>query len=344
MGMTAKNVTVEQALEAIEAAAGRFSGANVVLQVEDGVAASDRSIAGHLQVGDQTLPVRASLTNQASSRAVGRLASESQDDALQLLIAPYVGPGVAKVARQAGIGFVDLVGNAFIDAGTLHLSIEGRQPRRSREGDANLFSPKASRVLRVMLHAPERAWRQAELVESAVISRGYVSRIVNELLDIGLAEQSDRRISLVDPEALLDLWATNYSVRIEWQRWRLPVGVMEGMANRLAEKCAREDIPMAFTGLRAASLIAPWSSAWTTHLYAGAGVRELLQGIGATEVATGANLMVNSPPWDGGVFFDMPDIDAPPIVHPIQIYLDLWRMGDRGRQAAQVLREECLDF
>jgi len=80
------------------------------------------------------------------------------------------------------------------------------------------------------------------------------------------------------------------------------------------------------------------------QVYADEDIHDVLDGMSATPVVGSGNIMINSPPWDEGVFLGSQAIEGVCIVHPVQVYLDLWRLGDRGREAAEVLRRQCLGF
>ena len=80
------------------------------------------------------------------------------------------------------------------------------------------------------------------------------------------------------------------------------------------------------------------------EFYGDAGLMALLTRIGAMPAPGAGTLLVNAPPWDEGVFMDTREVDGVWIVHPVQLYLDLWRLGDRGREAAGFLRREYIDF
>jgi hypothetical protein len=69
-----------------------------------------------------------------------------------IFAAPYISPAAAEVCKQNGIGYLDLAGNCLLSFGTIHIQREGR-PNSSfeRREYRSLYSPKAERILRVLL-------------------------------------------------------------------------------------------------------------------------------------------------------------------------------------------------
>lgn len=70
--------------------------------------------------------------------------------------------------------------------------------------------------------------------------------------------------------------------------------------------------------------------------------REVLQSIGAKEVDSGANVVVLEAA-DEGVFDGASQSgEGAPMTSALQSYLDLWKAGGRGEEAATAIFEQCL--
>ncbi|MEA3399875.1 MAG: type IV toxin-antitoxin system AbiEi family antitoxin [Armatimonadota bacterium] len=348
--MSAREITIQDAVAAVQRAFAAIPESEVALAPSRTLQGVAPNLAGHVEVASRSIPLAVTVKNQASTRAVTEVAHasgspQSQPEPIRLLVAPYVGPRVAKAAREAGIAYVDLAGNAFVHHGSLHLSVEGREPPPAPDRHVSLFSPKASRIVRLLLYNPDRPMRQIDIADATGVSEGYVSQVVSELIDSALAERRDSAVQLLDPGEMLDLWCAEYQLRrISWQQWHVPVEELHDVAPRLSQLAREAKSRIAFTGLRAASLIAPYGFGGVTHVFASEAVADLLRELAVTPVATGGNLLVNAPPWDAGVFLGAEEVRSVLIAHPIQIYLDIWALGGRGREAAEVLREECIAF
>jgi len=98
--------------------------------------------------------------------------------AIPVFIAPYLSPEAQILCREQGVGFLDFEGNARLvfDGVFIERLVPGR-PTVDRRELRSIFKPKAAQVLRVMLRAPERSWRVAELAEAAAVSLGHISNI-----------------------------------------------------------------------------------------------------------------------------------------------------------------------
>jgi hypothetical protein len=72
-----------------------------------------------------------------------------------VVMAPYISPEGAEICLQEGFGFADLAGNCRLSFDQVFISKEGKTNPFNRKRDLrSLYSPKAERVLRVLLSAP----------------------------------------------------------------------------------------------------------------------------------------------------------------------------------------------
>ena len=85
--------------------------------------------------------------------------------------AVYIGPQSARILKSNGLGFVDLSGNCYLAFENVLIEKEGkRNVRPSTRPLRSLFAPRATRVVRVLLIEPARAWRLEELGKAAGVS------------------------------------------------------------------------------------------------------------------------------------------------------------------------------
>ncbi|MGB9006505.1 MAG: hypothetical protein WCB96_12340, partial [Candidatus Aminicenantales bacterium] len=87
--------------------------------------------------------------------------------------APFISKESAAICLQNGIGYIDLAGNCLFNFDNLYLSIQGK-PNLNRVSRFlhSIFTPVASRALRVMLVNPKREWLVQELAREAEMSLG----------------------------------------------------------------------------------------------------------------------------------------------------------------------------
>src|SRR5947208_5329218 len=80
--------------------------------------------------------------------------------------AVYIGPQSARILKSNNLGFVDLSGNCYLAFENVLIEKEGkRNVRPSTRPLRSLFAPRATRVVRVLLVEPGRAWRLEERSE-----------------------------------------------------------------------------------------------------------------------------------------------------------------------------------
>src|SRR6266849_1027004 len=86
----------------------------------------------------------------------------------------YIGPQSARILKSNNLGFVDLSGNCYLAFENVLIEKEGkRNVRPSTRPLRSLFAPRATRVVRVLLIEPGRAWRLEELGKAAAVSLGH---------------------------------------------------------------------------------------------------------------------------------------------------------------------------
>jgi hypothetical protein len=273
------------------------------------------------------------------------------EDAAAVLVAPYVSPDMARECRDAGIGYIDNAGNCYLTFGTVYIRRDGKpNPIRRDPSLRTLFSPKAERVLRVLLTYPNRSWRTVQLANEATVSTGQIAKIKKALIAQDMIDEVDG-IVLTKPSALLDLWAKDYARRpdekIGMTTQYYVMDSLQELENKLAK--ALHEIPdfpvdsLALSGLSAANRLAPYTrSPRLSICIHNVAVRVFLESLlSLTQVESGANVLL-SIPYDEGVFYGTEMVQGLPVPSPIQVYLDAYRLGGRAREGAEHLRNEVL--
>lgn len=305
-----------------------------------------------LKVGDHVFAIELKATARSAAvahaaRRAREWAAKREDDPrpIPLVVVPYMGEEVAYVCREAGAGYLDLSGNAYIHAPGIRVHIEGKPNRfLSRGRPPSAFAPRSERVTRVLLSTRGRWMLQKDLVRETGLGRGYVSRIVRRLgSDILIERDSRGAVRPRDPKLLLDAWRAEYEFS-KHHVLQLHLAARDGMelASTVAGELSRKKLEYAMTGLPAAWLYEPFAEFRLVAVY----VRELpepkwLQKIGAREESRGANLWVVVP-RDPGVFYGAGVVRRIRCVSPLQVYLDLKGMPERAQEAAEALRKKRL--
>ncbi|VTU45489.1 hypothetical protein SRS16P2_00173 (plasmid) [Variovorax sp. SRS16] len=269
-------------------------------------------------------------------------------DATPVFIAPYLTPEAQALCREQDVGFMDLEGNARLVFDGIFIERQvASKPVAERRELRSLFKPKSAQVLRAMLRDPHRAWRVTELAQVADVSLGHVSNVRTGLLDREWAQVSDEGLYLSEPDALLDEWCDAYEPpagrRMSFYT-TLHGSSLEEAARRVLH-VDRESGLAVFASFSAAHWLAPYGRTGMQYFYADdAGLERLHEGLKLSSSSKGENVTVTVLK-DLGVFRDSVE-PAPGVVctNPVQTYLDLAAAGERGREAADHLRQERLTW
>lgn len=263
------------------------------------------------------------------------------DPVYPILIAPFISESVAQRCEEEQIGYLDLAGNGNLEFGGIWIHRQGI-PRKYKElrPQKSLFTPKASRILRVLLQGPLRAYKVEELAQAANVSLGLVSKVRKLLLDQELVVETQDGIALSQPDALLDAWvkADDWAKRTEVREYSLlphhPPEVAAQVAKLLEGK------KHAFTQWFGAFLRQPYTLPVLTTMYVEDFPDEevLKKELGARRVESGGRLRLVRP-VDEGVFQCLQEIQGKKVVCDVQLYLDVIAAGLRGDEAASELRK-----
>jgi len=258
-----------------------------------------------------------------------------------VFMAPYISPRSAEICINDDIGYLDFAGNSRLSFGPFYIEKSGNpNPFIKKRELVSLFSPKASRVLRVLLNNPDRKWKMRELADESRVSIGQVANVKKRLLDREWI--ADREgIALIEPWALLDEWTKNYNYRKNGVVSFYSLKPIVEIEAEIAEKCKEKGAEFALTGFSGAARFSPAVRYNRVMAYVGGEVEELASSLNFKEVASGANVVILKP-HDYGVFLGSAEVDEIKVVSPIQIYLDLTGIKGRGEEAAEALLREVI--
>ena len=296
-----------------------------------------------VELGDRQADLLTGFLAVPYPSGLKRLVAANPD--LEAVIVERIPPGLDQAARELGLSYLDIHGYGRItQPGLVYFAPPGpddKGPTKTR--GPSPFAPKASRVLRSLLADHEREWRLSDLAKTTTLNPGNVHRVLNRLMDDGYVERDDDSYLLADPGALLDAWAENGApVR---ERTAIPVkGDLRPAAEGLLERFHGHAV---ISGELAAELLAP-------HLPAAGAVIHCLD---PQEWARIDLEEIEPPPpafrAPGRILLDLPDagvaqfgseVSELPLVGAAQLYVDLYKQPTRGRQAAQEVRRQLLDF
>ena len=104
--------------------------------------------------------------------------------AYPIFIAPYISPVAAEICGEYKAGYLDFAGNCRLAFDSVFIQKAGfPNPTAASRDLRSLYSPKAERVLRVLLACGPRMWRTQALADAAQVSLGQVASVKKLLAD-----------------------------------------------------------------------------------------------------------------------------------------------------------------
>lgn len=306
-----------------------------------------------LQLCADNTPFLIEYKAQASSEAVGAAiqhirafkAESEKENVLPLLVVPFMWNVGRRLCQEAGISWMDLSGNAWIWEGGFRVSVLGRPNAYKQKGSpTNLFAPKSSRVVRILLESFPQPILQKELPELTGLGKGYISRILSRLAD-GFFIEKDKNgaISVSEPNLLFDAWREAYEFeKHSVRKGHLAGKTSQGILQSLSRALAQRQILHAATGLASAWLYTHFAGFRVSTVY----LSDFLPDqewneIGIRWEERGSNIWLVQPD-DEAVFQGRTEIDRIPCVSPLQTYLDLKSHPERAEEAAEEIRNRLL--
>ncbi len=266
---------------------------------------------------------------------------DSFPNAYSVFMAPYISPQAADICLEDGVGYIDFAGNSYLSFGQVYIDQTGRpNPFKTRRDLTSLYSPKASRVLRVLMNNPGRRWKMQDLATEAGVSLGQIANVKKILLDREWITQQDG-FSLMEPWKLLEGWSEAYTYRKNQVQNFYSLKSIPEIEADLARVCSEKGIEYALTGFSGAARFAPAVRYNRAMGYVFNMPEDMVSMLNLKEVESGANVMLLGP-YDEGVFSGTQVVDDIRIVSPLQIYLDLKGYKGRGEEAAEVLLRDVI--
>jgi hypothetical protein len=309
-----------------------------------------------LRLGSTAEPVAVEVKRQANAATAWQLVQRARDvpDGTLLVVAGATTAEAREILERHGVAVVDGLGNAHLDFPGFFVHTEGERRRadaRSRPQPRVRLAGKAGVTAQALLLDPDRAWKVQDLAAEARVSAGLAHRVLVRLEAealVGAEGAGPQRVRhVVDPTALLDLWAeenTDRAVR-RARAYRLARDPRE-LADVVRAGLDAAGIEHAVTGAAAARRIAPFvtavpvSEVWVDAVVT---LEDAAEAVDAEPVDTGYNLVFAQ--TDGGepLAFRR-EAEGAWIVNSMRLFYDLRNDPRRGREQAETLRREVIGF
>lgn len=305
-------------------------------------------IVSTVRVGKQRQRLAIEVKNNGQPR-VARAAAyqlarvlDSAAGVYGVFAAPYISPRAAEICSREKIGYLDIAGNCRLTFGQVYIEHQGNpNPFAEKRDLRSLYSPKAERILRVLLADPQKPWRIKPLAEEAKVSFGQVSNVKKFLEDREWLENSADGLLLNDPESLLAEWAENFNFRKNRSKSYYTLESIADFEAGLASVCGKEKLLYALTGFSGAARYAPSVRYQRAMAYVAGDVARVVKALSLKEVSSGANVTLLTP-YDEGLLYGARWIEGVCIASPVQVYLDLLGVKGRGDEAAQSILNEVI--
>ncbi len=134
-----------------------------------------------------------------------------------LLVSQHITPPMAERLRELKRGFIDVVGNCYVETPDFLVYVAGRKPVAEmaviRGGQA--FTPAGLKILFALICAPELANApQRTIAAAADVSLGTVPGVLADLRQTGRLLQAGKHRRLRADKRLLDEWAMGYAQQL----------------------------------------------------------------------------------------------------------------------------------
>lgn len=260
----------------------------------------------------------------------------------RIIVAPYISERGRQLCKSNGINFLDLSGNCYLHVGAYYIEKEGKKNiAKEKKILKELFSPKASRIARVMLEEPTKRWTLTELAKTAEISIAHAHSVVKKLQNNEfLSRDSEFKLILDKPDELLEQWSKKYdfSENKVHTYYSFQKNVMEFMKH--VSRVSKNKLEYAMTLHSGAYLIAPYIRFTDVHFYVKPiDVEKWVKKLDLRPVESGGTIHLVEP-FDEGVFYGKQTVKGIQVVCNTQLYLDLYNYPARGREQAEFLRKE----
>jgi len=202
----------------------------------------------------------------------------------------------------------------------------------------NIFSRKASRIVRVLLIHPQEGWTIENLSKEAEVSIGFTHAVVVSLIDQGhVYRDNSYRLRVSDPVKLIQRWAAyhNYIAMNTFLRYHTFEKNIETLLSNMKEA---DDLEYALTVLAGAHVVAPYVRPTTIHFYIKQEkkAKTWVELLDLRPVETGGNVSIVLP-YDEGVFYGVSQVGGVNVVSKVQLYVDLFNYPARGEEAAEMM-------
>jgi hypothetical protein len=208
----------------------------------------------------------------------------------------------------------------------------------------NIFSDKATLILRKMLVHPNKKWVIRDFTGDHGVSLGMAQGVLETMAKRGYIERSkrgpDSYALLTNKPDLINDWLAAYHFEMnEVDTYYSPdKKILSKIKHYLKTK------PYALTLHSGANLMTSFVITDHVHLYftpkkSEKDILELRQHLELKELVRGGNIHIIRPRYKSSIFYNAQEIKGYRVVSNLQLYLDLYRFKPRGLEHAEYFKK-----
>lgn len=268
-----------------------------------------------------------------------------------LVLAPYVRNEQAIELRARGIDYLDLVGNAHLEAPGVFVHVEGKKPDKKdqRPPQGRLTKGWVKTVMALIVRPELTNGPYRPLAAAADVALGTVTACMRDLEARGFLRETARKRTIVNVPDLVALWVHTYGdvlrPKLRVRHFQMREEQMRARWEQLDRVLTPRGIPWALTGADGAAVQKDFFRAAETEIYADPGQlegRDILTALIAQPAVRHGNLRVIEPPAPLALVRTGEGV-RPPTAPDLLIYAELrLRRTGQANEAAEMLLPEFL--
>jgi hypothetical protein len=183
-----------------------------------------------MTIQQMELKFYAEIKSTVNSSLIGILMHHKNDfPHAQLLVSNYINPLMAEKLKENDINFIDVAGNAYINAHPVFIFVKGNKPRKSlvAPSKGKAFTQSGLKMIYALLCDEillNRSYR--EIASASNIALGTVGQVIENLKELGfIIDMGARGKKLTNNDVLFNRWCMDYTEKL---KPKLLLGRFEG--------------------------------------------------------------------------------------------------------------------
>jgi hypothetical protein len=265
-----------------------------------------------------------------------------------------MGASGVKICREAGVGYIDCCGNAYLQFNSVVVQIYGNRNKfASRKRPRTVFNDKATIPLRILLENPGALVTTREIADRGGMSLGWVSQILQQLHSNGYVERKrGGGTRIINPPRLIGDWLQQYTFE---HNSVFPFRMKNSRPSETLQEIRSLRPPLferyALTLDSAVAALKGQSNVKQLHLYLpdlshkrDQALQMWSEALQLKPAGYDANCFLVGPTYKFATFFGMHRVEGLRVVSDLQLYLDLFHSHGASRPKSQATVISRLPF